>query len=65
MQTPVATIETRGGSLHGCRGYYSNRNGSSAISALVPVGWIKVVIWNKEPLIRFQMYLRGQGNIYK
>jgi hypothetical protein len=37
---------------------FSNCNGSYAFSARVAVGSIKVVILNKEPLMRFQMSLK-------
>jgi hypothetical protein len=37
---------------------FSNCNGSSAFSARVAVDSIKVVFWNKEPLMSFQMSLK-------
>jgi hypothetical protein len=43
---------------------FSNCNGSSAFSARVAVGSIKVAIWNKDPLTRFQMCLWKQGYSY-
>jgi hypothetical protein len=36
---------------------FPDSNGSSAFSARVAVGSVEVVIWNKEPLMRFQMCL--------
>jgi hypothetical protein len=37
---------------------FSNFNGSSAFSAWVAVGLIKVVIWNKEPLMSSDLSLK-------
>jgi hypothetical protein len=42
---------------------FSNCNGSATFSAWVAIGSIKVKIWNKELLTRFQMCLRKQSDI--
>jgi hypothetical protein len=39
------------------RDAFPNCNGSSAFSAREAVGPIKMVIWNKEPLMKFLMCL--------
>jgi hypothetical protein len=41
----------------------SDCNGSSNFSSRVAIDLIKVVIWNKEPLMRFQMYLLEDSHI--
>jgi hypothetical protein len=43
---------------------FSNCNGSSAFFAREAISPIKVVIWNKEPLVRLQICLLEQGHIY-
>jgi hypothetical protein len=45
------------------RNAFPNCNGSSAFSARVAVGSIKVLIWNKESLMWFQTCLWKQGSL--
>jgi hypothetical protein len=39
-------------------------NGSSAFTSWEAVIPIKVIIWNKEPLMGFEMRLREESHIY-
>jgi hypothetical protein len=55
MQTPVASTDAK---VHMVVWYaFFDRNGSSAFYSRVAIDLIKVVIWNTEPLVRFEMCL--------
>jgi hypothetical protein len=43
---------------------FSNCNGSSAFSSWEVVSPIKVIIWIKEPVMGFEMYVCEQSYIY-
>jgi hypothetical protein len=57
MQNPVTSIETRGGRYMVMGNDFSHCNGSSVFSSLEAVSPIKVVIWNEEALMGFEICL--------
>jgi hypothetical protein len=58
MQISVASIETRGRQFYKVMGNaFSICNGSSIFSSREAVSPRKMIIWNKEPLMGFEMCL--------
>jgi hypothetical protein len=52
-QTPVTSTEIRG-----------DRSMGNIFSSQEAVSLIKVIIWNKEPLMGFEMSLRAEPHLY-